>query len=323
MISNVFVIGLGSIGRRHLNNLILLGAEDISAVTSKDITEDYPNVHSFKSLSEALSSHQPEWVWICTPTAYHEDALIPLLEVNIPNIYLEKPVTHSDKNLDKLIKLAEQSSSRIEVGFDLRFDPGINKVRQLIVENSIGNIINVNAYVGQYLPDWRPNEDYRLGMSASKETGGGVMLDLVHELDYLNFFCGEAHSVACNYVNSGSLEIETEDSADILIRYKNGVTGVIHLDYLQRILRRYCTFTGSHGTIHLDLAKKEVLWTTENGNFNKYSYSTYDRNDRFLDITKAFISGDERLCSFKEGLHSLRQVIAAKKSSEENLIVKI
>jgi predicted dehydrogenase len=323
MINNILVIGLGSIGRRHLNNLISLGAEDISVVTSKEIKDDYPNVKVYRSLNEALSKGHPKWVWICTPTAFHEESLIPLLKNNIANIYLEKPVSHSDDNLENLISIAEQSKSRIGVGYDIRFDPGISKVKQLIADNTIGNLINVNAYVGQYLPDWRPHEDYRSGMSAQKVTGGGVMLDLIHELDYLNFICGETKSVACNYVHSGSLEIETEDSADILIRYKNGVSGVIHLDYLQRILRRYCTFTGSNGTIHLDLAKREIHWTTEEAKMIMYSYSTHDRNDRFLDITKAFISGDESVCSLKEGIHSLKQVLAAKKSSEENLIITL
>jgi predicted dehydrogenase len=98
----------------------------------------------------------------------------------------------------------------------------MQKTKELLQSNAIGKIISVNAFVGQYLPQWRSYEDHRKGMSAKKETGGGVLLDLVHEFEYLYRLFGEVDSVTCYTTNTGALEIETEENADVLFKFKSG-----------------------------------------------------------------------------------------------------
>jgi predicted dehydrogenase len=207
----------------------------------------------------------------------------------------------------------------------LHFDPGLQKVKELLGQKAIGEVISVNAQVGQYLPDWRPAEDYSKGMSARKETGGGVMLDLVHEFDYLLWLIGSVVTVACQYRNSGALNIETEDVADVLLKFVSGVTGTIHLDYLQQKLVRNCLFTGSKGSITWNLATSKVNWINSKKEESEFDYKSFERNDRFIEIMKTFLEdkNDYRLTTFQQGIDSLKLVLAAKKSSDQNEFVAI
>jgi predicted dehydrogenase len=190
-------------------------------------------------------------------------------------------------------------------------------------QDAIGKVVSVNAQVGQYLPDWRPAEDYRKGMSAKRETGGGVMLDLVHEFDYLYWLIGDIKMIAAKYSNSGALEIETEDAAEVLLSFVNGASGTIHLDYLQRKLVRNCLITGYKGSIKWNLAENIVWWINADKQEDEFNYSGYERNDRFLAIMKSFLTtpADERLTTLQQGMESLRWVLAAKQSSEQNTFI--
>ena len=320
---NILVVALGSIGQRHLKNILSLGYKNISVVTRKDISSIYPMVEIYKSLEDALNTKTFDTAIICSPTSFHLNALIPLLQKKTKNIYLEKPVSHNLKDIDKVLDLVDSYDNRIVIGYDLHFDPGLMKVRELIDSDVIGNIVSVNAFVGQYLPDWRPYEDYRKGMSARKETGGGVMLDLIHEFDYISWLFGKTKRIVCFYGNTGSLEIETEDNSNVLFEFESGVSGTLHLDYLQQVLRRDCIITGSKGTIVLDLAKSNVSWINETKERNEFNYSDYERNDRFVEIMKVFLSQkeDARLTPFREGLRSLINVVRAKEASEKIIII--
>ena len=323
---HILVIGLGSIGLRHTRNLMQLGAECISVVTSKpDLPEGILVNRRFATLAEALSSGEVfSAALVCTPTAMHSENMMVLLDHEVPNIYLEKPVGHDLAIASKVGRIIEQTGTRVLVGYDLHFDPGIAKIRGLLAEGIIGKPLGVNAVVGQYLPDWRPHEDYRHGMSASKERGGGVMLDLVHEIDYLRWLFGFIAELACFYENTESLEIETEDLSHILCRFNNGVIGTISLDYLQRKLVRYCRITGSEGSILWNLAERKLEWTTGKEH-QVYRYENFERNDRFIEILRAFLYSvnDERLTTYSEALHSLAVIQGAKESSEKNKFIKI
>lgn len=322
----IVLIGLGSIGLRHLRNLIYLGYEQVSVVSRSGILpEEFSTLPAYSSLPDALSSSTFDAAIVCTPTSFHVASVSILLEAKIPNIYIEKPVSHNLEQVDDLLALAASYNNHIVVGYDLHFDPGMKKVKELLAKNTIGNVVSVNAQVGQYLPDWRPNEDYRNGMSAKKETGGGVMLDLVHEFDYLLWLLGPAKKIACQYTNTGALQIETEDVCDVLIRFRNGATGTIHLDYLQQKLVRNCLITGYNGTITWNLAESKVTWINNEKQVEEYDYKGFERNDRFIEIMNAFIENknDGRLTSLQQGVESLKLVVAAKHSAETDCFVHL
>ncbi len=319
----ILIKGIGSIGKRHLTNLIHLGYHNIVLISSKSEFESIINqLPVYTSVEQACRYHSFTHGLICSPTAVHHTDLVAFVNAGIKKIYLEKPVSHQNSNFD-FVKPFISDGGQIFVGYDLHFDSGMIKVHELITKGIIGKVLSANAFVGQYLPDWRPFEDHRKGMSASIEKGGGVMLDLVHEFDYLCRFFGEPGKVASFYQHNKSLEIETEDVADVLIKFSSGVTATIHLDYHQPKLIRNCVFTGTYGTIIWDLAEKKVSCINSLKEVIDYDFSQFDRNDRFVSIIKAFMDGDQdnRLTDFNQGLISLKLVLAAKKSNDSNLVV--
>ncbi len=320
----ILIVGLGSIGTRHLRNILHLGYTDVSVVSRSGILPiEFSSLSVHSTLTEALSSSHFDAAFICTPTAYHYADVKKVLAAKIPSVYIEKPVSHSLAAVDDLLAMSQSYSSTVVVGYDLHFDKGLQKVKQLIDENAIGKVVSVNAQVGQYLPDWRPQQDYRIGMSAKKETGGGVMLDLVHEFDYLLWLLGSPSLVACQYSHTDTLDIETEDVCEVLFRFRNGAVGTIHLDYLQRKLVRNCMITGSNGTIWWNLADTKVEWIKGNSQKQIFSYNDVERNDRFIEIMQSFLENnqDERLTNLKAGIESLRWVMAAKYSAENGVFV--
>jgi predicted dehydrogenase len=323
---NILLIGLGSIGKRHFKNLLSLGYNNITVVTSKtSLPHDLSIAKVFSSTKAALGNNHYAAAFICTPTAAHTKDLLLLLQNKVENIYVEKPLSHSLNRLDEVFKLAAFYSPNIFIGYDLRFHPALQKVKELIDQNAIGKVISANAFVGQHLPQWRPYEDYRKGMSAKKETGGGVMLDLIHEVDYLYWLFGNAASVTCNYVNTGELEIETEEAAEMLLKFSNGTLATVHLDYWQPQIKRYCYFTGTKGTIYWDYCASRVTITNMQNEQQNFCFENVERNDRFIEIIKTFLqhSGDERLTSINEGLDSLKIILAAKQAAENNSVVKL
>ncbi|WJS95127.1 Gfo/Idh/MocA family oxidoreductase [Flavobacterium johnsoniae] len=324
--NHILIIGLGSIGKRHLRNLIYLGEKNISIVsTSENIPLEFKSFAIYANTEKALKENTFSHAFICTPTSNHISDLILLLKHYVANIYLEKPISNNLNNIEQVGHLLE-NSKKIVVGYDLHFDPGLMKIKELICEEKFGKIFSINALVGQYLPDWRPEQDYKQSMSAKIEKGGGVMLDLVHEFDYLRWLIGNPATVACFFQNNPNLEIETEDVADVLIQFENNSTATIHLDYHQKELVRNCMITCEKGTLFWDLAKSEVKIVGHNQETEIFSYAGFERNQRYVDSVQAFMNDadfDYRLTTFKEALISLKMVIAAKDSSINKQFISI
>lgn len=321
----IILIGLGSIGLRHLRNVLNDGHHVTVVSRSGSLPNEFSLLTVHTSLSAALSSARFDAAIVCTPTSHHAASVRSLLQAKVPNIYIEKPVSHTFHGLDNVVALSKTYTNNIAIGYDLHFDPGLQKVKQLLDEQLIGKVVSVNAQVGQYLPDWRPHEDYRQGMSAKIEKGGGVMLDLVHEFDYLLWLIGDVKTLACQYTNSGALEIETEDAADVLLRFSNGATGTIHFDYLQQKLVRNCMITGFNGTIFWNLAESKVRWITKDKKEDEFQYARFERNERFVQIMRSFLENknDPRLTSLEQGMESLKLVLAARHSSEHSVFVNL
>lgn len=325
MKTSILVCGVGSIGARHVSNLFSLGFDSLTLVTKRThFPANWPQVRVVENLDMALSMGSFSHAFICTPTSQHIDELKKILQSDIKKIYLEKPVSDSWDGMDEILGLVT-SDHKIAIGYDLRFDPGLNQVKDLLDSGRFGKVLSATAFVGQYLPDWRPSEDYRKGSSALKSKGGGVLLDLVHEFDYLYWLLGKGKCIAGLYQNNLEMEIETEDLADVLIQFDSGANATIHLDYHQRALERFCLLTCTQGSIRWDLANKKVKWVDEAGKKEIIDFSTSERNDRFILILKAFMEDGEvsKLATFQDGIESLKMVLAAKKSSETHTFVKL
>ena len=320
---NILIIGNGSIGMRHLQNCLEIDAiNSISVVSSKDKILVDKQITIYNSIAAAFSNNQKyDSVIVATPTAFHVENCIDLIQLGIKKIYVEKPISNSLINIDELINLSIKNKVLVFVGFDMRFDLGLNKVKQLICENEIGNLISFQSEVGQYLPDWRPNENYKEGMSAKVQLGGGVLLDLVHEFDFLAWIVGKITKIYGFNEKINHLDIETEGIAVNIMRTQNGVLGLLSLDYIQKNLARNAKFIGDKGIIKWDYVDSSVKWFSKN-KWQEFYYKDFERNDRFKLIIRAFLDSnfntfDSRLTTLEESTHSLKLILEAKETNKK------
>lgn len=320
----ILIVGTGSIGMRHLRNCLTIDNSASIAVVSrsKSRIEEFPNLTIFSNIKAAFEEQQKyDAAIVATPTSLHIENCIELIQNGIQKIYLEKPVAQNLDHVYSLLTLTQEKKVEIFVGFDLRFDLGLNHVKSLLEKKSIGNLISFQAEVGQYLPDWRLGTDYREGMSAKVALGGGVMLDLIHEFDYLSWLLGDFQRLCGFHKKVDKLAIETEGIAVNIIETKAGVLGMLSLDYVQKALNRNAKFIGDAGTIEWNYVTSEVKWNThDNQEWQFFGYKTVERNDRFLAILEAFLKADSscfdsRLTSLEEGIQVLKTVVHAKKSN--------
>jgi predicted dehydrogenase len=280
---HILIAGLGSIGRRHLANLRQLGIEAISLYRTKpEPLKEAPELPVYTNLGQALAA-QPDVVIVSNPTAHHLEVALPAARAGC-HLFIEKPLSHSWDGVDELLSIIQARRLMVLIGFDLRFDPGLCKIKTLLAEGCIGRVVAVQSQVGQYLPDWHPWEDYRQSSSASVDKGGGVILDLLHELDYVSWLIGPISCLTCFADRISGLEITTEDTAAILLRFENGAIGTVHLDYVQRTPSRTCRIIGAEGTVLWDYYANKVRWyEAKRDIWRAFEYRGFQRNDRFVE----------------------------------------
>jgi predicted dehydrogenase len=323
----ILIAGLGSIGRRHLHNLLHIGGHEVALYRTRPApVEEAPHLPVYTDLSQALST-QPDLVIVSNPTAHHLSVALPAAKAGA-HLLVEKPLSHSWDGVDELVSEIRGRGLLSMMGFDLRFDPGLCKVRELIEEGVVGRIVSLQAQVGQYLPDWHPWEDYRKGVSASPETGGGVILDLIHELDYVTWLLGPVRELACFAGHVSSLEIRTEDTAAIVLQFETGAIGTVQLDYVQRTPSRTCRIVGEDGTILWDYHAQRVRWyKAGKDDWEELAYPDRQRNDRFLAEMKhvlACVAGQDRpRADVAVGRQVLRLALAAKESARTGQRIRV
>lgn len=329
------IAGLGSIGRRHFRNLIALGETDLVLLRTRkgtlpdDELEGYP-VET--DLNAALRKHKPDAVIVTNPTSMHLDVAIPAAEAGC-HILLEKPVSHSLERLDVLQQAAEKSGSKILVGFQFRYHPTLNKARELIHSNILGEILTIHAHWGEYLPQWHPWEDYRQSYAARADLGGGVIVTLTHPLDYLRYLLGEVESLWSFNGHISSLAIDVEDVAEIGLKFASGTVGGVHVNYFQRPPVHRLEIVGTNGTLRWDNAYGLLQLYKMPASFGSYSDQPpapvmetfsppegFERNQLFAAQTRHFIEvvrgESEPVCSLEDGVMALRLALAAYESQK-------
>ena len=336
------IAGLGSIGRRHFRNLIALGEKDIVLLRTRKATlpdEELAGYPVETDLDEALKKHKPDAVVVANPTSMHLDVAIPAAQAGC-HILLEKPVSHSLDRLDVLQEKAQQSGSKILVGFQFRFHPTLNRARELVAENRLGRILTVHAHWGEYLPQWHPWEDYRQSYAARADLGGGVIVTLTHPLDYLRYLLGEVESLWSFNGHVSPLEVDVEDAAEIGLKFTSGAIGGVHVNYFQRPPVHRLEIVGTNGTLRWDNADGVIHLHQLPAPFGSYSDQPpapvletfsppegFERNQLFVAQTRHFmdvVRGEaEPVCSLQDGVMALRLALAAYESQRDGRLVKM
>lgn len=287
-------VGLGSIGRRHVGNIkALLPKSEIHAyrVRNQDIS-DFERQHQItvhSSLDAALHI-KPDAVFITNPTSMHLNTAMNIAREGIP-MFIEKPLSDSLTDIDKFTDLCRQKNVPVMLGYKMRFHPSIIKLKQLIDSGNLGRLASARAYYGGYLPDWHPWEDHKQMYSARKDLGGGIILDAIHEIDYLGWLCGHVLKVSGMHVNTSMIGIEVEDIAEINLKFQNGCLGNIHVNYLQKPEFRRCEILGSLGSAKWESDSKKVLfYSYQTGEWTEFlEPENFDPNRIFIDEMKAFL----------------------------------
>lgn len=320
----VLVIGIGSIGERHIRNLRTLGVEDLFVYDNKadvfrpdtGIPDLPPQVSKMQYIVQKYDAHyyQPNQLHekmdafvVCTPPAYHTEYVIEGLSHHI-HVFVEKPISNSLQYLDWVESRSTANNLIVQVGYQMRFDPELALLKHRLDKSK--DILSIQAEYGQYLPSWHPNDDYTKSYTAQSEAGGGIILDASHEIDYVRWLAGsEVKSVSCMAKHASNLMIDVEDLAEITLQFENGVIGHIHLDMIQKEYVRRVTVIGNN-------SDETVTWKKQIPVLDPY----VEEMRQFLDCVK---TGSKPLVDAHEGIQVLRIALAAKQSAAEGRIIEL
>ncbi|MBT8574527.1 Gfo/Idh/MocA family oxidoreductase [Polynucleobacter paneuropaeus] len=297
------VIGYGSIGARHARILAELGC-NTAVLSSRSI--NFPLF--FSSLDRAIDVHQPDYVVVASQTSSHYSDITRLIDVGFTgSVLVEKPLFKTHQELPK------NNFKTFNVAYNLRFHPVIQKVRSILEGQKI---ISVNAYVGQYLPDWRPGTDYSKGYSAFSSMGGGVLRDLSHELDFISWLAGDWSRLTASGGHFSDLNIDSDDAYGLLWSAEKCPLICVQLSYLDRNPTRKFIVNTDKITIESDLN----LGTIKTGDLNLSLPS--DRDYTYRKMHEAVINGQYHLlCTSVEAYEIMALIKAAEISNQQKIWV--
>ena len=310
------IVGFGSIGKRHAQNWSALELGPLEVC------------HRDDDLQAALA-RKPDAVLVCNPTSLHIETACAALQAGA-HVLVEKPLGNAQDGVTELLRAADITSKTLIVGYNFRFHPGLARLKRLIHTNAIGKITSVRAEVGEYLPDWHPWEDYRRGYSARADLGGGPVLTFSHELDTLCWLLGQPpQRLTAFATRSSSLEIDTEDVAEIVLEFPSRILATVHLDYIRRPPQRAIELVGEAGVVRWEYEANRLLryapatrqWTVEEGD------PRYERNQMYraeLRQFAALIRGEGRgeLATGEQAAAILSIALAALRSSREGRAIE-
>jgi predicted dehydrogenase len=325
MINKVLIVGQGSIGKRHLRLMreLLQSAEIMVLRHSK--TGEIPEFADgyFHTLEEAII-FAPDIAVIANPATLHIETARALAEIGA-HMLIEKPISSSIDGVQNIIDHCEKNGTILMTGYNLRFLESLNYFREQLNSNIIGDLLSVRCEVGQFLPSWRPNQDYRNTVSAKSKLGGGVLLELSHEIDYIRWIFGEIHWVLAKLLKQSELEIDVEDTAHLLLGIlgkgiKPSFVATLDLDFLRHDRTRLCTAIGERGSLRWDGILGEVSIFRPGGESWEILLSEdLNRDDTFLRQLNHFIEciefGNKPRVSGVEGLEVMKIIEAARISN--------
>lgn len=319
--ATALVVGGGSIGQRHLKNLASLGAGRLIAVdpdaTRRDAVERL-GAKAYADLDDGLAE-KPEIAVIATPPARHADALIAAVEAGA-HVLVEKPLEATREAAERARDAARRHDRVVWVGYQFRFHPAVRRLRELVASGAIGTPLLLRAEVGQYLPDWRPQQDYRASYNASRELGGGIILDASHEIDYARLLVGEITGVSAMAGKLSALDIEVEDAAVITVRFASGALGEWHFDTIQRAYTRGAKLVGEEGTLVWDWPSTVRVFRAATGQWEAETLP-FEMNDLYRDEMAGFLRATRGVAGagagIEDGFRVLEIALAVKRAAAE------
>jgi predicted dehydrogenase len=323
----VLMVGLGSIGQRHLRNIRQLYGDNIDIIAYRqrglrrtftsdmriadgvDLEERY-GVRSFRSIDEALSEN-PDVAFITTITSEHINMAMRTAQAGC-HLFIEKPLSDSMKGIKELREVIRANRLVAYMGFNMRYHPCLEKLKTLTEAQTYGRVVSVRAFMGERLEGVHEYEDYHTTYMANKTMGGGLVLtQLIHEFDYLRWLFGNLRVVNALAACAASLKIDVEDVCDTLLvcsKDDSLFPIALHGDFWQSSPKRYCEITFEKGIISADFINNTIA-IEENNTTSIEHFAQYARNDSFIEEVEQFFQavkgGDSVSIGFEDGVKSL------------------
>ncbi len=289
----VLLVGFGSIGKRHFEILSGLSeVESIDVVTKQRINNK--DGITFKALDLVKELSDYDYFVIATETVKHYQQLEYISsKVTEKKILVEKPL------FDKCYQHVIECDSKVFTAYNLRFHPVLKQVKELIKNEQV---YSVNAICGQYLPTWRPEQDYRQSYSADINQGGGVLRDLSHELDYLIWLFGDIKTIDSINAKISDLEISSDDIFTAIAVTTKGVIVNVTVDYISKSPMRRLLIHTKNSTIEADVINCEIAVYDKQSNKQQIDIVKVDRNYSYTKMHQAIISeASTTACSYEAG----------------------
>lgn len=320
MSNKILIVGLGSIGKRHLKILKIIKPKAKIAILSHKEKELHKAsaLETFYDIDKAIS-FQPDTALICNPSTLHLSIAKELLKNDI-DLFIEKPLSNNMQEAMDFKILVNRSKVLVQVGYNLRFTKSMQLIKELLDKQKIGRILSFRSEVGSYLPDWRKTGDYRKQVSAKKELGGGVLLELSHEIDYLLWLFGKPAWLNANISKQSQLSIDVEDNVNLMLSFKKqNINGSLNMDFYRRDPTRNLTIIGTAGSIKWDgikgivsIFRPETDWNTLK-TFENEINNSYE--DQLLSFFNSIKEKKETLVTLDDGISTLKVIEAAKESN--------
>jgi predicted dehydrogenase len=251
----ILIVGLGSIGKRHARVARAVAPTATIAAWRRESAEAPGIDETFTSEKDAVA-FRPDIAVIATPATKHIESALPLARAGA-HILMEKPIAAALGGVQELIDTCRERGVKLMVGYNLRFTPALRRFRELARAGRVGRVLSVRSEVGHYLPAWRPSTDYRDSASARAQLGGGVLLELSHEIDYLRWLFGEVDWVSAIVRRQSALAIDVEDTAHLTMGFAASggepqVVASLNMDFIRHDNTRRCTLIGESGSLRWD-----------------------------------------------------------------------
>lgn len=305
---DVLVVGRGSAAKRHISNLQKLGRVKHIMVYSNHAPDIKIERNSRIETINSLKDIRPDFAIIANQTHRHISAALALADKGIP-LFIEKPLSHNTEGLNRLRRTALKRRGKIFVAYNLRFLGALRYIKNIISRSKLGKLYFARIEAGQYLPLWRPGRDYTNCYSARRNEGGGVELDLSHELDYMRYLFGNPIRWRVFSGRISDLKIDSNDIFEGRYHYPNKFICSVHLDYLYMPKRRGLYIIGSQGTLACDFVQKKI--SISHGNVTKWigDKEMFEINRTYVDELIYFIdmlrSGRKLELTLEDGMEIL------------------
>jgi len=329
--THLLVLGAGSVGKRQLSNFSSLGCM-VSAMDPRGdrLTEAarlVPLVRTFSDLETALSQAAIfSGAVVCSPPKFHVEQALAVLEKGLP-VLLEKPVSPDAESAACLVETVRRRQIPLLLDYTFRWWPPIRELRSRLQQGVVGKVLHVRGIMSAHLADWHPWERYQDFFMASRELGGGALLDESHFVDLMIWLFGMPVEVFAKVERLSSLEIQTDDNVDVWLRCHQGVRISVHLDLYGRPHERSITVTGEQGTLQWSFEANSLRFSRSSAQEWEETRYSCERNDMFVDAAKEFLqiidTGQRPSCSIEDGYAVLRVIEAMRQSSATGRVVSV